>query len=230
MEFPLDVALHTDVLANITVNVVAGNSDQSVAKRLRKCGAFFIELLSMKSQRPSPRKSKDYRKPVATRDSHARSAAFHRGRAIGFSVVCCSITRPGTRLPIWSPIPISTATSTGGFSGRSAILLENANPADVVTVAEASTQREGADRRPAYLGELAANTPSAANIRRYAEIVRERAVLRQLVATADEIAADALNPLGRDAETLLDEAGPRSSPSPKPAPGTMKVSCTSTRC
>jgi replicative DNA helicase len=36
--------------------------------------------------------------------------------------------------------------------------------------------------------------------------VRERAVLRQLVATADEIAADALNPLGRDAETLLDEA------------------------
>jgi replicative DNA helicase len=44
----------------------------------------------------------------------------------------------------------------------------------------------------AYLGELAANTPSAANIRRYAEIVRERAVLRQLVATADEIAADAL--------------------------------------
>ena len=58
----------------------------------------------------------------------------------------------------------------------------------------------------AYLGELAANTPSAANIRRYAEIVRERAVLRQLVATADEIAADALNPLGRDAATLLDEA------------------------
>jgi replicative DNA helicase len=53
---------------------------------------------------------------------------------------------------------------------------------------------------------LAANTPSAANIRRYADIVRERAVLRQLVATADEIAADALNPLGRDAETLLDEA------------------------
>ncbi len=87
-------------------------------------------------------------------------------------------------------------------------LLERSRPADVVTVAEAL---EGAGEGEqtgglAYLGELAANTPSAANIRRYAEIVRERAVLRQLVATADEIAGDALNPLGRDAETLLDEA------------------------
>jgi replicative DNA helicase len=87
-------------------------------------------------------------------------------------------------------------------------LLERSKPADVVTVAEAL---EGAGEGEqtgglAYLGELAANTPSAANIRRYAEIVRERAVLRQLVATADEIAGDALNPLGRDAETLLDEA------------------------
>lgn len=87
-------------------------------------------------------------------------------------------------------------------------LLEKAKPADVVTVAEAlDAAGEGEQTGGlAYLGELAANTPSAANIKRYAEIVRERAVLRQLVATADEIAADALNPLGRDAETLLDEA------------------------
>jgi replicative DNA helicase len=87
-------------------------------------------------------------------------------------------------------------------------LLEKAKPADVVTVAEALDAAGDGEQTGglAYLGELAANTPSAANIRRYAEIVRERAVLRQLVATADEIAADALNPLGRDAETLLDEA------------------------
>ena len=49
----------------------------------------------------------------------------------------------------------------------------------------------------AYLGELAQNTPSAANIKRYAEIVRERAVLRQLVTAGDEIAASALNPRPR---------------------------------
>ena len=87
-------------------------------------------------------------------------------------------------------------------------LLERARPADVVTVAEAlDAAGEGEQTGGlAYLGELAANTPSAANIRRYAEIVRERAILRQLVATADEIAADALNPLGRDAEALLDSA------------------------
>jgi replicative DNA helicase len=87
-------------------------------------------------------------------------------------------------------------------------LLEKAKPADVVTVAEALDAAGDGDKTGglAYLGELAANTPSAANIRRYAEIVRERAVLRQLVATADEIASDALNPMGRDAESLLDEA------------------------
>ncbi|NJD24435.1 MAG: replicative DNA helicase [Betaproteobacteria bacterium] len=87
-------------------------------------------------------------------------------------------------------------------------LLERAKPADVVTVAEAlDAAGEGEQTGGlAYLGELAANTPSAANIRRYAEIVRERSVLRKLAATADEIAADALNPLGRDAEALLDEA------------------------
>lgn len=87
-------------------------------------------------------------------------------------------------------------------------LLENAKPADVVTVAEALDAAGESEHTGglAYLGELAANTPSAANIKRYAEIVRERSVLRRLVATADEIAGDALNPLGRDAETLLDEA------------------------
>ena len=87
-------------------------------------------------------------------------------------------------------------------------LLDSAKPADVVTVAEALDAAGEGDQTGglAYLGELAANTPSAANIKRYAEIVRERSVLRQLVATADEIAADALNPMGRDAESLLDEA------------------------
>ncbi len=87
-------------------------------------------------------------------------------------------------------------------------LLENARPADVVTVAEALDAAGESEHTGglAYLGELAANTPSAANIKRYAEIVRARSVLRQLVATADEIAADALNPLGREAESLLDDA------------------------
>ncbi len=87
-------------------------------------------------------------------------------------------------------------------------LLERGKPADAVTVAE-SLDLAGEAKETgglAYLGELAANTPSAANIRRYAEIVRERAVLRQLVTVGDEIAGSALNPLGRDPKQLLDEA------------------------
>ena len=87
-------------------------------------------------------------------------------------------------------------------------LLEQSKPVDVLTVAESlDSAGEGSETGGlAYLGELAANTPSAANIRRYAEIVRERAVLRQLVTAGDEIAGSALNPLGRDPKQLLDEA------------------------
>ena len=87
-------------------------------------------------------------------------------------------------------------------------LLERARPADVVTVAEALDAAGDGESTGglAYLGELAQNTPSASNIRRYAEIVRERAILRQLVSAGDEIAESALNPLGREAKTLLDEA------------------------
>jgi replicative DNA helicase len=87
-------------------------------------------------------------------------------------------------------------------------LLERGKPVDVVTVAESlDVAGESGDTGGlAYLGELAVNTPSAANIRRYAEIVRERAILRQLVTAGDEISGSAFNPLGRDPKQLLDEA------------------------
>ena len=90
-------------------------------------------------------------------------------------------------------------------------LLETGKPADAVTVAEALDIAGEAERTGglAYLGELANNTPSAANIRRYAEIVRERAILRQLIGVANDIAGSALNPMGRDAKALLDEAETR---------------------
>jgi len=87
-------------------------------------------------------------------------------------------------------------------------LVESGRPADVVTVYESIEKSNEVDQTGgmAYLGEIANATPSAANIRRYAEIVRERAVLRKLVSVGDEIAASALNPAGRDAKQLLDEA------------------------
>jgi len=87
-------------------------------------------------------------------------------------------------------------------------LVELGKPADVVTVHESIEKSNEVEQTGglAYLGEIANATPSAANIRRYAEIVRERAILRKLVSVGDEIAASALNPAGRDAKQLLDEA------------------------
>ncbi|MCL2162066.1 MAG: replicative DNA helicase, partial [Betaproteobacteria bacterium] len=90
-------------------------------------------------------------------------------------------------------------------------LVDLGKPADAVTVFE-SLQKNGEAEQAgglAYLAEIANNTPSAANIRRYAEIVHERAVLRKLVAVGDEIAASALAPSGKDAKILLDEAEAR---------------------
>ncbi len=87
-------------------------------------------------------------------------------------------------------------------------LIEQSRPADAVTVFEAlqTSGKAGEAGGLAYLNALAQNTPSAANIRRYAEIVRERAVLRRLVSVGEEVAAAALNPQGRDAKQILDEA------------------------
>jgi primary replicative DNA helicase (EC 3.6.1.-) len=58
----------------------------------------------------------------------------------------------------------------------------------------------------AYLAELAKNTPSVANIKAYAAIIRERATLRQLISISNDIADSAFNPQGRNAEEILDEA------------------------
>jgi len=90
-------------------------------------------------------------------------------------------------------------------------LVEAAKPADVVTVSESIEASEDKDKTggPAYLGALSQNTPSALNIRRYAELVRERAVQRRLAQTATEIAENALNPGGKEVGQLLDEAESR---------------------
>lgn len=90
-------------------------------------------------------------------------------------------------------------------------LIEHNKPADIVTVAESleSTAELSGIGGLAYLGALAQNTPTAANIRRYAEIVRERAVMRKLVEVGSGIAESAFSPQGRDAQQLLDEAEAR---------------------
>jgi replicative DNA helicase len=87
-------------------------------------------------------------------------------------------------------------------------LIEANRPADVVTVSESVEASEDKDKTggAAYLGALAQNTPSALNIRRYAELVRERAVQRRLAQVATEIAEAALSPAGKEVGQMLDEA------------------------
>ncbi len=92
--------------------------------------------------------------------------------------------------------------------GAIGTLIAASKPADVITVFE---QLQSLGRAEdcgglAYLNALAQSVPSAANLRRYAEIVRERSILRRLIATSDDIATQAFNPQGRPVAQILDEA------------------------
>lgn len=87
-------------------------------------------------------------------------------------------------------------------------LINATKPADVITVYE-HLQNQGKAEEVgglSYLNSLAQYVPSAGNIRRYAEIVRERSILRKLVAASDEIATNAFNPQGKAVAMILDEA------------------------
>ena len=87
-------------------------------------------------------------------------------------------------------------------------LVSASKPADVITVFE-QLQMQGKAQDVGgltYLNALAQSVPSAANMRRYAEIVRERAVLRKLVTASDEIATNAFSPQGKSVSDILDEA------------------------
>jgi len=89
-----------------------------------------------------------------------------------------------------------------------ATLAEDGKPMDAITVADQLTvlkQSEAAGGL-GYLSDLVKNTPSAANIKAYAEIVRERSMLRQLITATNEIAASAYETEGRKSAEILDEA------------------------
>ena len=87
-------------------------------------------------------------------------------------------------------------------------LINASKPADVITVHE-QLQALGKSQEVgglSYLNALAQYVPSASNIRRYAEIVRERSILRKLVAASDDIATASFNTQGRAVDKILDEA------------------------
>ncbi len=84
----------------------------------------------------------------------------------------------------------------------------DSKPCDVITVGEwLSTHQiiEDAGGED-YLIEIASNVPGAANIKAYAEIVREKSVLRQLVQIGNNLTEQAFNPEGRNSDDLLENA------------------------
>ncbi len=87
-------------------------------------------------------------------------------------------------------------------------LADSSQPMDLVTVSEELEANAELDAVGgfAYLGEISKNTPSAANIVAYANIVRERAVLREMIAAANDIAESGYDTQGRTSQQLLDEA------------------------
>ncbi len=89
-----------------------------------------------------------------------------------------------------------------------ATLAEGANPCDVVTVSECLDNRSELDDAGGleYLATLANETPGAANARAYARILRERSMLRSLIAAGNEISGAAFMTEGRSAAEIVDEA------------------------
>ena len=87
-------------------------------------------------------------------------------------------------------------------------LIQGSHPADYLTVYE-SLKTAGVENDVGglpYLTELVNSSPSAANIRRYAEIVHDKSILRQLIPVGDRIVTNALAPEGRETRAILDEA------------------------
>jgi replicative DNA helicase len=84
-------------------------------------------------------------------------------------------------------------------------LVGQSKPADVVTVFERLGGKANEIGGLAYLNALAQSVPSAANMRRYAEIVRERSILRRVIAASDEVSTAAFAE-GADAHAVLDQA------------------------
>lgn len=87
-------------------------------------------------------------------------------------------------------------------------LLKDNLPVDVVTVSEELEKHDQLTDAGdfAYLAELAKNTPSASNVTAYAQIIKERAITRELIGVANDIAEAGYNPEGRDSADILDLA------------------------
>ena len=124
------------------------------------------------------------------------------------SAASCSTARPGTTSATWSSRTISSAPITSSFSRASRRSRARRSPA--IRSRCPSTCSDSASCKDAgglaYLGTLTRDTPGAANARAYAEIVKERALLRELVSAGGEIAGSVWSEEGESARDLVEKA------------------------
>ena len=85
---------------------------------------------------------------------------------------------------------------------------KQSNPIDVLTLADALIARGKLDAAGGadYLGDLAENARGTANLRHYAEIIRDRALLRSLISAGNKIIDNCYNTDGAPVEDILDQA------------------------
>ena len=90
-------------------------------------------------------------------------------------------------------------------------LAEDREPFDSITICEDLSSRKELEKAggSTYITDLAASTPSAANVEAYARIVRERATLRQLIEAADVLKSRSYNTEGLESRDLLSDAEKR---------------------
>ncbi len=88
------------------------------------------------------------------------------------------------------------------------VLAERDDPFDIITLSEwlAKNNELESVGGLSYLGALAKNTPTSANLQAYAKIVREKSILRQLIKVSTQVANNAYNTEGRTSAAILDEA------------------------
>ncbi|WP_343189058.1 replicative DNA helicase [Buchnera aphidicola (Chaitoregma tattakana)] len=87
-------------------------------------------------------------------------------------------------------------------------LLNLNHPIDLITLSESLEQKNKLESvgRFSYLAELSKNTPSTANIKAYAKIVKERSTIRKIIFAANKILQAGYNTNGRSSEDILDYA------------------------
>ena len=116
--------------------------------------------------------------------------------------------RPSTILPVWFARTIFFDPRHKLIFAALGRLAEQREPFDPITICDELNNRRELNKAggSGYVTELAANTPSSANVEAYARIVREQATLRQLIGAASDIISRTRNPDGQSADNLVSSA------------------------